>query len=289
LNAEISDSDLSEFAAAFSARERAAEVRIEVVSLAEEINRGITEVGVGACMEGKDVGPWYQSQECALVKVVNGNDVTVARAILWPRVRVQGVEKKVPMLERIYARSNEPLNRAALEQVLIDYARSIAAWWKVRQSNSCNEVTNGEAIHHALYAVASESPFGHDFLPYLDTFYMVTENKFFACEDEACYWLSCGDEVELFRSTCGDSETHWVYDGRLSDRDRSGMVQDADGEWIDRDDAILCEDDSEWYHNDDCRIVHCDSTNDYRLRENCRSVEVGRTTYIVHEDHISNA
>ena len=128
LNAEFSDSDLSEFAAAFAARERAAEVRVEVVSLADEINHAITEVNVRACMEGENVGPWYQSQECALVKVINGNEETIARAILWPRVRVQGIEKKVPMLERIYARSNEPLNRAALEETLKNYARSIGAF-----------------------------------------------------------------------------------------------------------------------------------------------------------------
>ena len=290
LNAEFSDAAISEFAAAFSARERAAEVRIEVVTLADEINHGITEVGVRACMEGENVGPWYQSQECSLVKVVNGNEETIARAILWPRVRVQGVEKKVPMLERIYARANEPINRAALEETLKNYARSIGAFWKVRQSNDCDEVTNdGQTVYRALYAVTSESPFGRDFYPYLDTFCYATRERLFASSDEACRWLSDGDEVELLRSTSGCSATMWVYDGHLSDTDRSDMVQDVDGEWINQEDAVFCEDDSEYYHNDDCRVVHCDSTNDYRLRENCRSVHIGRTTYIVHEDDIGNA
>ena len=290
INAILSDANLSSFAAAFAAREKASEVRIEVVSLAEEINHGITEVNVGACMEGENVGPWYQSQECSLVKVVNGNEETIARAILWPRVRVQDVDQKVPMLERIYSRSNEPINRAALEETLKNYARSIGAFWKVRQSNDCDEVTNdGEAVHRVLYAVASESPFRSPFLPYLDTFCYVTREKFFASSDEACRWLSDGDEVELLRSTSGGSATMWVYDGHLSDTDRSDMVQDVDGEWINQEDAVFCEDDSEYYHNDDCRVVHCDSTNDYRLRENCRSVSIGRTTYIVHEDDIGNA
>lgn len=289
LNAEISDSELSEFAAAFAARERAAEVRVEVVTLAEEINHGITEVNVGACMEEKNVGPWYEAQECSLVKVVNGNEETIARAILWPRVSIQGVGETVQMLERIYSRSHEPINRAALEETLKNYARSIGAWWKVRQSNDCDEITNGETRSRALYAVASASPFGRYFFPYLDTFYMVTGNKFFASEDEACRWLSDGDEVELFRSTCGSSETQWVYDGELSDKDRSDMVRDVDGEWINQEDALFCEDDQEYYHTEDSRIVHCDSYDDCRLRENCRSVEIGRTTYIVHEDHISEA
>lgn len=290
INSILSDANLSAFAAAFAAREKASEVRIEVVETAKEINHSITELDVGACMESEDVGPWYVAQGCKLVCVVNGNDVTIARAILWPSVVIEGVEGEVPMLERIYARSSEPISRPALEQLLINYAREIGAWWKVRQSNSCTDLTNdGETWATARYAIAKVDPMDCHFLPYLDTWYHVIGMRMYGSRQEVCNVLDDGDQLELFRSTSGGSETAWVYDGELSSKDRTDMVRDVDGEWIDLDDAVYCEDDSEYYCTDDSRIIHCDSYDDYRLRENCRSVEIGRTTYIVHEDHIGNA
>lgn len=55
--------------------------------------------------------------------------------------------------------------------------------------------------------------------------------------------------------------------------ENAGYVCDAYGEWISESDAVYVEDDGEYYHVDDDRIVYCEDDDQYHLRRHCRQCD----------------
>lgn len=291
INAELSDAAISEFASAFSAQERANEVRIEVTEDEEVMDSVIQEVhdrGGYSCMAGDPVGRWYAKQGLKMAVAYDGNGAAVARALLWSSVETS-THNKVPMMERIYAAHNHPLSLSALEDILKKWAFENGYWHKKNQSNDCDTLICGEMRTTAVFTTVPHRPSVlWSYLPYLDTFYWAVGTTLYASEAACAKDNEDGTEAEEFRSTAGHtSATKIVCGSELVDEDK--LVETVDGDRILRDDATYCEDDCEYYPDGDDRLVYCDSYEDMRLRENCRSVYIAGRYRIVHEDHISDA
>ncbi len=291
LNAEFSDAAISEFASAFNAQERANEVRIEVTDDEEVMDRVIQEIhdrGGYSCMAGDPVGHWYSKQGLKMAVAYDGNGAAVARALLWPSVETN-THNKVPMMERIYAAHNHALSLSALEDILKKWAFENGYWHKKNQSNDCDTLICGEMRTTAVFTTVPHRPSVlWSYLPYLDTFYWAVGTTLYSSELACAADNEDGTEAEEFRSTAGHtSATKVVCGSELVDE--SKLVETVDGDRVLIEDATYCEDDCEYYPDGDDRLVYCDSYEDMRLRENCRSVYIAGRYRIVHEDHISDA
>ena len=291
INAELSDAAISEFASAFSAQERANEVRIEVTDDEETMDKVIQEIhdrGGYSCMAGDPVGHWYSKQGLKMAIAYDGNGAAVARALLWPSVETS-THNRVPMMERIYTAHNHALSLSALEDILKKWAFENGYWHKKNQSNDCDTLIYGETRTTAVSTTVPHDPsFTWRYLPYLDTFYWAVGTTLYSSELACAADNEDGTEAEEFRSTAGHTSAAKVVCGSEL-VDESKLVETVDGDRILRDNAIYCEDDGEFYEEDDDRLIYCDSHEEYRLRENCRSVFFGGRYHIVHEDHISDA
>lgn len=264
----LGDAALSAFAVRFRAAEQAETLTFEEWTGAEDINRAYDEVrGTGSCMEGDPVGDFY-ARAGASVFVAIRNGSPVARAILWED------DDGRKYMDRVYAARDED------QSAVLDEAPRRGWWRKERQSNSgCRFISpSGETIDH-VSVTAPRWPINARYVPYLDTLQYYNEDE---------RTLSTHDDgaTHQCRNTDGTADNLGgilLDDGRRIDEDDA--VRDVDGYWQHRDEVY--EVDGEYYPEGDDRVTYCDHNHQYILSEYARRVTIGRETYTVHEDQIS--
>jgi hypothetical protein len=86
-----------------------------------------------------------------------------------------------------------------------------------------------------------------------------------------------GDSYYVHNDCAIEADGDWYDRGYL---ERNDIVQLENGDYTSLDNAVLCDDDDEWYSNDDSDIVYCEYDNKYHHIDNC--VETKDNGY-VHE------
>jgi hypothetical protein len=75
-----------------------------------------------------------------------------------------------------------------------------------------------------------------------------------------------GDTYYVSNDCAIEADGDWYDSGYLS---RNDIVELSCGDYTHRDNAVLCEDDDQWYRNDDDSIVYCEYDNKHHHIDNC--------------------
>ena len=274
VRAAFKDHEFSAFAARFSAEEKAAELTVRELTIEEAYT--LPRPGPSgdpafvSCMHSdrhesrpQYAVEFYKTLGAGTVTawgVVDGRGQLHGRALVWQSV--QSPHGEIILMDRVYGQPD-------VQELMYALARKNGWYRKHTQGSGSTLLTSpdGETVSIGHLSIAVGWP-GTRYTPYMDTF------KYYDTEDEVLTNLEPdGPHYEL-ASTSGSYEEHG-----------GNRVQDVDGDWIDRDDAV--EVDGDWYASDDDRICYVESRDEYYLVCDCYEVTIGRNTYIVHEDQVN--
>jgi hypothetical protein len=218
-------------------------------------------VDIDSCMWNQPVEDFYEAFGCKVLVAQNQlDDGWIGRALIWPNVKVEYKDEPVTYIDRIYCNSVE------VQLAFKEYAASKGWCRKLDQTRELTGFSrpDGTADYRALTVFTEACLNEIEFYPYLDTFAYGGSD-----------WVSTGKpgHIYAYRNT----------DGNRSGDDREGQVLDADGEWIDEEDAVNI--DGQWYHTESNAIVTCHVEGCYILRSESFYIDLSR----IREDsfHIS--
>lgn len=274
----LGDAALGQFASRFRAAEAAENLTFALLETAEDItnaydNHGVdwtgeTLVGLrGSCMAGDPVGDFYERAGARLFVCRNARGLR-ARGLVWE------TDDGLTLLDRVYAVSEVD------ETALLDEARRRDWWTKQTQTNARKPFVSPSGETRTAHTVTTpKNPLRAGYIPYLDTLYWW---------DEDAGTLSTEDDgaTHECRHTDGTAEELGgvtLADGRRVDEDDA--VRDVDGQWQHINDVH--EVGGDYYPDGDDRIIWCEHGDEYILAADARRVTIGRNSYIVHEDQIS--
>lgn len=274
----LGDAALGQFASRFRAAEQAEQLSFELLETAEDITNaydnhrvdwtGETLVGLrGSCMAGDPVGDFYERAGAKLFICRNARGLR-ARGLVWE------TDDGLTLLDRVYAVSEVD------ETALLDEARRRGWWTKQTQTNARRPFVSPSGEMQTAHTVTTpRDVMRADYVPYLDTLYWW---------DEDAQTLSTENDgaTHECRHTDGTAESVGgvtLADGRRVDEDDA--VRDVDGYWQHRDDVVYVAGD--YYLDEDDRLAYCEHRDEYILACEARMVTIGRQSYIVHEDQIS--
>jgi hypothetical protein len=283
---ELGDAALSTFAQRFAAAEEAENVRFEVWTEADEINDAyraanyvsgpLSEID-NSCMVNDPVGAWYARAGARLLVARTGRGL-LARALLWT------LNDGRTFLDRVYSRTEA--GHEAMQ------AHAIAQGWLRRAGRSISEYRRyllpdgAERCGNLTVETArTMDPDNGVYVPYHDTFCRLSECGGYLHNDEND---DGGWRLRYTNGTAEEIESH------------TGQVETAGGDWINEDDACTtadgdtyhcddvtyCDEDGEYYLDDDGRIAYCDTRDETILSENARRVEINGRSYVIHVDDI---
>ena len=274
VRAMFKDHDFSAFASRFSAEEKAAELTVQELTIQEAYT--LPRPGPSgdpvfiSCMHSdrhesrpQYAVEFYETLGADTVTawgVVDGRGQLHGRALVWQSV--QSRHGEIILMDRVYGQPD-------VQELLFGVARSKGWYRKHRQGSGGTLLVSpeGETVSMGHLTVAVDWP-ETQYTPYMDTL------RYYDTEEEVLTNQEPGGPHYELASTSGSYEECG-----------GNRVQDVDGEWIDRDDAV--EVDGDWYASDDDRICYVESRDEYCLACDCYEVTIGRTTYIVHEDQVN--
>lgn len=274
----LGDAALGQFASRFRAAEQAENLTFELLEDGDAITAaydhggvdwtGETLVGLrGSCMAGDPVGDFYERAGAKLFVCRNSRGLR-ARGIVWQ------TDDGITLLERVYAVSEVD------ETALLDEARRRGWWTKETQTNARRPFVSPSGERQTAHTVTTPHDVTRaDYIPYLDSLYWYDEDaQTLSTEDDGAT-----HECRHTDGTAASVRGITLADGRRVDEDEA--VRDVDGYWQHIDDVVsVCGD---YYLDGDDRIIWCEHNHEYIRVEYARCVTIGRTSYVVHEDQVS--
>ena len=286
---ELGDAALSAFTQRFAAAEEAENVSFEIWAEAGEINDAYRAENYVAgplrelddsCMVNDPVGAWYVRAGARLLVARTGRGL-LARALLWK------LDDGRTFMDRVYSRTE-----AGHEAM---HAHAAAHGWLRRAGRSIGEyrrylLPDGTERCGGLSVETARTldPDNGVYVPYHDTFCRLSSGGEYLHndldEDDGGWHLRCtnggADEVNPHAGqveTCGGD---WI--------DEADARTTADGDTYHRDDVTYCDEDSEYYPDDDDRIIYCDTRGETILTANARRVRINSCSYVIHVDEIED-
>jgi hypothetical protein len=262
----INDSAFAQFNTILRHEELRQKLTFKLVPVEEGYDsENFAEGAIESCMWDDPVAPFYHAFKCKTVVAVGSDGVFRGRALIWPEVEPCGeLFPRFTLMDRIYSDCQE------VELALEEHAES-EGWWRKegQNSNPGPFIRPDGSISQARLTVRTNRDLDEiDYYPYLDTFAYGGED-----------WVST------------DPEDHsYYYRNTDGSRDRVGgenQVQDVDGNWIDRDEAVLIE--GRWYHQDSDDVVICKRTQNYILFSDALFVDLGDDSYYIHRQYVREA